>query len=202
MMLNDRAIGCATLILLAAVAGPSRADDAGLAQPGAATAGAATAGAATAGAATAAGTFDLFTESEAASWNTAQPKELTTFATRDLRDDSAAPTCRSTADNDADNPKIRIVAPLLTKQLTPPIDIDLQFVPTASAPIRPDTFRVCYLGGVPMDITKRITDRATVSERGLHVSGVRLPHGIYHLVLLIADERGRLGRHEARFDIE
>ena len=150
----------------------------------------------------AAAAFVLFTESEAAAWNAAEPKEPKDLSTRDLREDNSAPTCHSIPDNDADNPQIRIVAPTLGKSLTAPLDIDLQFVPTGSAPIRPDTFRVCYVGRVTMDLTKRITDRVTVSEKGLLVRGAQLPHGRHHLLLLIADQRGRLGRREAVFDID
>jgi hypothetical protein len=147
-------------------------------------------------------TFDLLTDREAALWNSTRPKEPKEFSTRDLRDDHSAPTCYSTPDNDADNPQIRILAPTLGKSLTAPLDIDLQFVPTGSAPIRPDTFRICYIGLVTMDLTKRITDRVSVSEKGLHVGGAQLPQGRHHLLLLIADQRGRLGRREAVFDID
>jgi hypothetical protein len=154
------------------------------------------------GASLAADPFDLFTESEAATWNAPQPKEPKDFSTRDLREDNSAPTCHSTPDNDADNPQIRILAPPLGRSLTSPLDLDVQFVPTSSAPIRPDTFRVCYIGLITMDLTKRITDRVTVSEKGLHVSGAQLPRGRHHLLLLIADQRGRLGRREAVFDID
>jgi hypothetical protein len=145
--------------------------------------------------------FVLFTAGEAAAWNSTQPKAPSDFSTRDLRDESGAPTCRSTPNNDADNPQIRILAPPLGKALTSPLDIELQFVPTGSAPIRPDTFRICYLGLIPMDITKRITDRIPVSQKGLHVSGAQLPQGHHRLLMIIADERGRLGRREAVFDI-
>ena len=148
-----------------------------------------------------AATFDLVTESEAATWNTGQSTEPKEFSTRDLREDSSAPSCHSTPDNDADNPKIRILAPPLGRSLTAPLDMDIQFVPTGSAPIRPDTFRVCYVGLVTMDLTKRITDRVAVSEKGLHVTGVQLPRGRHHLLLIVADQRGRLGRREAVFDI-
>ena len=154
-----------------------------------------------AGASMAADTFDLATESEAAAWNAPQPKEAKDFSTRDLREDDSAPTCHSTPDNDADNPQIRILAPPLGRPLTAPLDLEVQFVPTSSAPIRPETFRLCYIGLVTMDLTKRITDRVTVSEKGLHVSGAQLPRGRHRLLLLIADERGRLGRREAVFDI-
>jgi len=152
---------------------------------------------------TAAGdSFDLFTAGEAAQWNSTAPKEATDFKTRDLSEDNGAPTCRSTPDNDADNPQVRLLAPPLGKTLTSPLDMDIQFVPTASAPIRPETFRLCYIGLAPVDLTKRITDRVTVSEKGVHVSGVQLPSGHHRLVLLIADQRGRLGRREAVFLID
>jgi hypothetical protein len=155
-----------------------------------------------AGPSLAADTFDLFTESEAAAWNAAQSKEPKDFSTRDLRDDNSAPTCHSTPDNDADNPQIRILAPPLGRALTVPVDMDVVFTPTSSAAIRPDTFRLCYVGLVTIDITKRVTDRITVSEKGLHMTGVQLPRGFHRLVLLIADQRGRLGRREAVFNID
>src|SRR6202166_1144750 len=74
-------------------------------------------------------TFDLVTESEAQAWNSTRPKESSDFSTRDLSQDNGTPTCRSTADNEADNPQIRIVAPILEKPLIAPIDIELKFVP-------------------------------------------------------------------------
>jgi hypothetical protein len=147
------------------------------------------------------GSFDLVTESEASAWNSAPPGESADFRTRDLSQDNGTPTCRSTADNDADNPQIKIVAPVLEKPLIAPIDIELKFVPVGSTHIRPETFRVCYLGLVSMDITKRITDRVTVTEQGLRVTGAQLPHGHHRLVLLIADQRGRLARREAVFNV-
>src|SRR5277367_5093643 len=67
----------------------------------------------------AAGAFDLVTEKEANAWNSA-PKESTDFQTRDLSEDGGSPTCHSSADNDADNPKIRIIAPTIEKPLIAP----------------------------------------------------------------------------------
>jgi hypothetical protein len=183
-MMNQKQMWGATLAVTAALAGPLLA-----AEP--------PAGPAPAGAG-----FELFTESEAAAWNTTRPKESTDFSVRDLRDDNAAPTCRSTPNNDADNPQIRILTPALGKTLTPPLDIELKFVPAGSTAIRPDTFRVCYVGMLTMDITKRITDRVPVSDKGLRVSGAQLPHGHHRLVMLVADARGRLARREAVFDID
>jgi hypothetical protein len=147
------------------------------------------------------GTFDLATESEVQSWTTVGPAEPTDFKTRDLSEDNGRPTCSSTANNDADNPQIKITEPTIEKPLIAPIDIDLKFIQAGSAPIRPETFRVCYVGRVTMDITKRITDRAAVSTQGLHVTGALLPRGHHRLVLLIADQRGRLARREAVFNV-
>jgi hypothetical protein len=148
----------------------------------------------------AAGTFDLVTENEANAWNSAT-KESTDFQTRDLSEDSGSPTCHSTANNDADNPKIKIVAPTIEKPLIAPFDIELQFSQAGSSHIRPETLRVCYVGVVTMDITKRVTDRSTVSELGLRVTGAQLPHGHHRILLLIADQRGRLARREAVFNV-
>jgi hypothetical protein len=148
-----------------------------------------------------AGAFDLVTENEVDAWNSA-PKETTDFQTRDLGEDNGSPTCHSTANNDADNPKIKIVAPTIEKPLIPPFDIELQFSQAGSSRIRPETLRVCYVvGGITMDITKRVTDRATISESGLRVTGALLPHGHHRLLLLIADQRGRLARREAVFNV-
>jgi len=147
------------------------------------------------------GTFDLVTESEAENWSTVGPKEPTDFKTRDLSEDNGRPTCHSTANNDADNPQIKIMEPTIEKPLLAPIDIDLKFIPAGSAPIRPETFRVCYIGLVTMDITKRITDRVAVSAQGLRVTGAKLPRGHHRLLLLVADQRGRLARREAVFNV-
>ena len=146
-------------------------------------------------------TFDLVTESEAATWNSSGPPVATDFRTRDLSENNGTPSCHSTADNDADNPQIKIIAPTIEKPLISPIDIDLRFIQAGSTHIRPETFRVCYLGLVTMDITKRITDQVTVSEQGLHVTGAQLPRGHHRLLLLIADQRGRLARREAVFNV-
>jgi hypothetical protein len=179
-MTNRIRIYAAAIILLAGLAGASIAAD----PP-----------------APAAPAFDLVTESEAAKWNGTAPPPSSEFRGREFNADDASPNCRSTADNEAENPRIRVLAPTLEKPLIAPIDIDLEFIRAGSAQIRPETLRVCYVGAVTMDITRRITDRGTVTEHGLHVSGVQLPHGRHHLVLIIADERGRLARRDAEFNV-
>jgi hypothetical protein len=153
-------------------------------------------------AATSAPNFDLVTAAEASSWNSPSAKPDDSAQVRELPK-PGVPSCRANRDagGGPDGPQITIAAPPLDKPLNAPLDIDVKFVQSGSAPIRADTFRVCYLGFVTMDITQRITEHVTVSSQGLHVAGANLPQGHHHLLMLIADEQGRLGRREASFDI-
>src|ERR1700733_700415 len=96
-MMHQKYMCGAALVMTAALAGPlPAADPAAPASAAPASAAPASAAPASAGAG-----FELFTESEAAEWNTTRPKESTDFKVRDLRDDNAAPTSRSTPNNDA-----------------------------------------------------------------------------------------------------
>jgi hypothetical protein len=149
------------------------------------------------------GTFDLFTAAEATAWNIKRPG-----SERSVQRSLGAPgevTCHSLpapAASPAANPQIKILAPKLDQPLNAPIDIAVQFIPAGATAIRPDTFRVCYVGFLTMDITQRITDRVTVSPTGIKVSGAQLPSGHHHLLMLIADQDGRYGRQEVTFDIK
>jgi hypothetical protein len=147
--------------------------------------------------------FELFSASEAAAWNAHNPDAKARFNSRDVHA-PGVPSCHdipASSSQSALIPQIKILAPTLGKPLAAPLDIELQFLPVASAAIKPDTFRVCYVGFVTMDITKRITDHVTVSAQGLHVAGAQLPHGHHHLVMLIADQQGQIGSRDAVFDI-
>ena len=120
--------------------------------------------------------------------------------------DEGTPTCHpipTASVTASDAPQINILAPTLGRPLVSPLDIEVQFVPaTSNAAVRADTFRVCYVGFLTVDITKRITDHVTVSPNGLHVSGAQLPHGHHQLVMLISDQDGRIGRRYLTFDIQ
>jgi hypothetical protein len=120
--------------------------------------------------------------------------------------DEDTPTCHSipaASVTASDAPQINILTPTLGRPLVSPLDIDVQFVPaTSNAAVRADTFRVCYVGFLTVDITKRITDRVIVSPNGLHVSGAQLPHGHHRLIMLISDQDGRIGRRCLTFDIQ
>ena len=149
-------------------------------------------------------TFELFSASEAAQWNAHDPANKARYGTRELPQ-PGVPNCHDIPANAAQGaagPQINILAPALGKPLAPPLDIDLQFVPASSVAIKPETFRVCYVGFVTMDITKRITDHVAISAQGIHVAGAQLPHGHHHLVMMIADSQGKIGSREAVFDIK
>jgi hypothetical protein len=145
-------------------------------------------------------TFDLFTPAEAVAWNTkgAARPERSIGAPGEVSCHSPPPAATTAGAN----PQIKILAPTLDKPLNAPIDIEVQFVPAGTAAIRPETFRVCYMGFLTMDITQRITDRVAVAPTGIKVSGAQLPSGHHHLLMLIADQQGRIGRQEAIFDIK
>jgi hypothetical protein len=156
------------------------------------------------GAASASGTFDLFTAAEASAWNTKKPASERSLAAPKSLGAPGEVNCHSipaAAPLAGTDPQIRILAPTLGTPLSAPIDIDLQFVPAATA-IRPETFRVCYMGFLTMDITQRITDRVSVSPTGIKVTGAQLPAGHHHLVMLVADSQGHYGHQEAIFDIK
>jgi hypothetical protein len=146
-------------------------------------------------------TLELFSADEAAAWNTPgnAPKEA--YRQRELRE-PGVPSCHAIPSAAVGAPQIKIVAPTLDKTLAAPLDIDLKFLPTDNAAIKPETFRVCYVGFLVMDITKRITDHVTVSAEGLHVAGAQLPSGHHHLVMMIADQQGAIGSRDAVFDIK
>jgi hypothetical protein len=149
------------------------------------------------------GTFDLFTPAEAAAWNSKKPGPQ-----RSVERSLGAPgevSCHSppaAAATASASPQIKILSPTLDKPLNAPIDIEVQFVPAGTTAIRPETFRVCYVGFLTMDITQRITERVAVSPTGIKVTGAQLPSGHHHLLMLIADQQGRYARQEVIFDIK
>jgi hypothetical protein len=118
--------------------------------------------------------------------------------------EAAGPSCHSIPKTDAPaSPTIDIVSPTLDKPLTAPLDINVKFIPAGADVIQPSTFRLCYMARfMTIDITDKIADKVTVLPEGLHVAGADLPSGHHHLVMLIGDQSGHVGRREATFDIK
>jgi hypothetical protein len=149
----------------------------------------------------------LFTAEDVDAWNKAVPQTKPTFKGRGIdapRDVEAGPSCHSIPKTDVpSSPTIDIVSPTLDKPLAAPIDINVKFVPVGADVIQPNTFRVCYLARfMTIDITDKIAGKVAVSPQGLHVAGADLPSGHHHLMMLISDNGGHIGRREAIFDIK
>jgi hypothetical protein len=152
---------------------------------------------------------ELFSAQDVDAWNKALPQAAPTFKTRELGgtrgvDADTGPSCHSIPKADVPAaPTINIVSPSLGKPLAAPLDIDVKFVATDGDSIQPNTFKVCYLARfMTIDITDKIVDKVTVLPDGLHVPGAQLPSGHHHLMMLIGDKGGHVGRREAIFDIQ
>ncbi len=150
------------------------------------------------------GTFDLFTAAEASAWNTKRPASERGLENRSLTAPGevnchSAPPASATMGS---APQIKILSPSLGQPLNAPVDIDVQFVPAGTTAIRPETFKVCYVGFLTMDITQRITERVAVSPAGIRVTGAQLPSGHHHLLMLIGDQQGRYGRQDVTIDVK
>jgi hypothetical protein len=149
----------------------------------------------------------LFTAQDVAAWNKQLPEAAPVFKNRDLAPrgvEGAVPNCHAIPKTDAPNsPTIDIVSPMLDKPLAAPLDINVKFVASGAAVIQPSTFRLCYMARfMTVDITDKIADKVTVLPEGLHVAGADLPSGHHHLVMMIGDQGGHVGRREATFDIK
>ena len=151
---------------------------------------------------------ELFTAQDVDNWNKALPQSTPAFKNRDMNtrgaDAATGPSCHAIPKTDAPaSPTIDIVSPTLDKPLAAPLDINVRFAATDTDSIQPNTFRLCYLARfMTIDITDKIADKVTVSPEGLPVAGAELPSGHHHLVMLIGDNGGHVGRREATFDIK
>jgi hypothetical protein len=149
----------------------------------------------------------LFTAAEVDNWNKQLPQAAPTFKSRDLNTrgmEVEGPSCHSIPKTDAPaSPTIDIVSPVLDKPLATPLDINVKFIAAGAEVIQPNTFRLCYMARfMTIDITDKIADKVTVLPEGLHVAGADLPSGHHHLIMLIGDRDGHIGRREATFDIK
>ncbi len=151
---------------------------------------------------------ELFSAQDVDAWNKAMPQAAPTFKTRELGrtrgvEADTGPSCHSIPKADVPAaPTINIVSPSLDKPLAAPLDISVKFVATDSVSIQPNTFKVCYLARfMTIDITDKIVNKVAVLPDGLQVPGAQLPSGHHHLMMLISDEGGHIGRREAIFDI-
>jgi hypothetical protein len=150
---------------------------------------------------------ELFSAQDVDRWNKQLPQAQPVFKsdghTRGVEVDTG-PSCHAIPKTDPPpTPSIEIVSPALDKPLAAPLDINVKFETSDADAIQPGTFKVCYLARfMTIDITDRIAGKVVISPEGLHVVGAELPSGHHHLVMLIEDQGGHIGRREAIFDIQ
>lgn len=101
---------------------------------------------------------------------------------------------------DPQAPRVEVIAPDIAQDVPIPSAIEVRFKPMAGSSIRPDSFRVQY-GALKIDITKRLTSAATVSESGISVKQAALPRGRHTLYISIEDSAGRQGAQKIEFQV-
>lgn len=87
-------------------------------------------------------------------------------------------------------PQIALVTPDVSKPVGAPTPVEVRFVGTAPAEVKPETFRVLY-GSFRIDITQRLLGVAKVTKEGINVSEAVLPAGRHQLLLSIKDSLDR-----------
>ncbi len=104
---------------------------------------------------------------------------------------------------DFDAPTIKVVQPDAHAPIQPPVDIDVRFTPAAGATVNISSLKILY-GFLKLDITQRILGApgVQVSPAGLKASGARLPSGSHKLVIEVADSLGRTARQALEFTVK
>jgi hypothetical protein len=100
-----------------------------------------------------------------------------------------------------DAPKIELLKPKLDSTIFSTTPIELKFIPTNPASIKPESFKA-YYGSFQIDITSRITSSSKVTPAGIQVSEANLPRGNHKLTLNIEDSEGRMGSKTIEFAIK
>jgi hypothetical protein len=98
-------------------------------------------------------------------------------------------------------PQIALVSPEVSKPVGAPTPVEVRFVVSAPAEVRPETFRVLY-GSFRIDITKRLLGVAQVTKAGIHVSEAVLPTGRQQLLLSITDSLDREATQMVSFTVQ
>lgn len=97
-------------------------------------------------------------------------------------------------------PTIEIHKPTLKGPIASPTPIEVRFVASPPATVKPETFKVLY-GALRFDITSRLTRAAPISTEGISVNEAALPSGKHRLNLSIEDTLGRVGHRQIDLDI-
>ncbi len=98
-------------------------------------------------------------------------------------------------------PQISLVSPDVSKPVGAPTPIELRFLVTPPAEVRPETFRALY-GAFRIDITQRLLGVAKVTKDGISVGEAVLPSGRHQLALMITDSLGRETQSVVSFSVK
>lgn len=96
---------------------------------------------------------------------------------------------------DLGSPEILIVQPEIEKVLISPISIQLMVIPSDSANIHWESFKLTY-GSLRFDITDRFLKLAKKTQSGYKLDGLDIPEGDHRLQLSIRDSKNRWGARE------
>jgi len=99
-----------------------------------------------------------------------------------------------------DAPIIEVISPVISGAISSPTPIQMVFRANQPFNIKPETFKVLY-GAFEIDITKRITGKAKVTEQGLQVAQAELPKGRHKLLISVQDTNGRVGIKAIEFEV-
>jgi hypothetical protein len=113
---------------------------------------------------------------------------------------ASRPAYKSLMLTDPDAPKITILSPQGQHTLIPPVNIEVRFEAGQDSQINPESVKILY-GWLNLDITKRIKDKATITETGIVARQVTFPAGKHNLKIQITDTRGRKAEKKFRFSV-
>lgn len=99
-----------------------------------------------------------------------------------------------------DAPVIEVIKPDVQMAIRSPTAIEVRFKAAQPAAIKPETFKVLY-GMLQIDITRRLTAAAPLTEQGISVREATLPSGRHQLTLSIEDSAGRVGSRQVQLEI-
>jgi hypothetical protein len=99
------------------------------------------------------------------------------------------------------SPAIEVVNPsLLAGPLPSPVSIEVAFR-AEGASIDVNSFRIFY-GGLRLNITSRVLEHVTLTDKGLKIHNAQIPTGKHRLFLEVSDSKGRKAERELRIHVQ
>ena len=88
------------------------------------------------------------------------------------------------------SPAIRVVQPDISRRLTNPVTIEVQFAAGPGRAINMQSFNATY-GWLGIDITRRVLEHSMKTANGLVARNVELPPGEHRVTMSITDTSGK-----------